>query len=674
MDPPGAGAAPIGGAVLAGPVRRRRTGSRASLPVRSMTFPSVVLPRSRLRGRKGEGTAAELRTQMRRSETTTIPEGEPTVRLGPDRVAGRVVLDRYRLDERLGAGGFGVVWRAHDLKLERDVAVKAVPRTGGEAETGRCVGHRQSRTEREALAAARLNHPGIVALYEFGYDDEDIYLVSELVEGATLGELTAGGVLSDRDVARIGQALGEALQHAHARGVIHRDVKPANVMVLAEPAAGAGFAKLTDLGVAHVASADDLTATGDVVGTLAYMAPEQAEGQRVTAACDVYSLALTLYEAWTGHQPGPCPRRGRHRAARGHGAAAAAVDARGPARRPGRGGGRRAGPRPRVPAGSRRAGRGAGRGGRRPLRRGRPGRARDDRALRPDRRPRPHPADDVAAPRQHRRGARARWSRSLPSRRGAPGRPGWGPGWPPALLAVAGFADAGLQRRPSRRCAAAAVVAVAVARAPAAGLAGRARPAFCLWLATAGGEPGSALVLAAGPGRHAAAAAPRRRPVVAARAGAAAGRGGPRADVRGPGRAGHHRLAARRAGRRGLRVAGRGRGAERAATCCSASPTARWPRPLGGFGHCRPERRASGRWCPPPRWPPPWCGPRSRWLLPLVARGRWAAVDLLAAARPGRSGLVVAHDWLGRPDVRPPRASDRAAAPWRARRWAPWWP
>ena len=232
---------------------------------------------------------------MSRSETTTIPEGEPTVRLGPGRTGGRVVLDRYRLEERLGAGGFGVVWRAHDLKLERDVAVKAVPRSGSEPE--------RARTEREALAAARLNHPGIVALYEFGYDDEAIYLVSELVEGATLGDLTAEGALSDRDVARIGHALSEALQHAHARGVIHRDVKPANIMVLAEPAAGAGFAKLTDLGVAHVASADDLTATGDVVGTLAYMAPEQAEGKRATAAWDVYSLALTLYEAWTGSNP-----------------------------------------------------------------------------------------------------------------------------------------------------------------------------------------------------------------------------------------------------------------------------------------------------------------------------------------------------------------------------------
>ena len=240
--------------------------------------------------------SAELRTQMRRSETTTIPDVEPTVRLGPDRVPeGRVALGRYRIDQRLGAGGFGVVWRAHDLKLERDVAVKAVPRGRDEAD--------QARTEREALAAAKLNHPGIVALYEFGYDDEHIYLVSELVEGATLGELTAEGALSDRDVANVGQALADALGHAHARGVIHRDVKPANVMVLAEPAAGAGFAKLTDLGVAHVAAADELTATGDVVGTLAYMAPEQAEGQRITAACDVYSLALTLYEAWTGTNP-----------------------------------------------------------------------------------------------------------------------------------------------------------------------------------------------------------------------------------------------------------------------------------------------------------------------------------------------------------------------------------
>ena len=204
-----------------------------------------------------------------------------------------MILDRYRMERRLGAGGFGVVWLAWDEKLEREVAVKVIPRERGAGE----------RVEREARAAARLNHPGIVGIYELASDEHDVYLVSELVRGRTLAELTKAGAISDRDVARIGAALCEALEHAHARGVIHRDVKPQNVMVLAEPAAGAGFAKLADFGVAHVATGDPLTRTGDVVGTLAYMAPEQAEGARVTPACDVYSLALTLYEAWTGTNP-----------------------------------------------------------------------------------------------------------------------------------------------------------------------------------------------------------------------------------------------------------------------------------------------------------------------------------------------------------------------------------
>lgn len=213
-----------------------------------------------------------------------------------DSPAGALALGRYRLERRLGAGGFGVVWRAHDTRLERDVAVKVLPRGEGE--------HERARVEREALTAARLNHPGIVALYELGSDERSVYLVSELVDGATLAELVRERAASDRDVARIGQALCEALEHAHARGVVHRDVKPGNVMVLSEPAAGAGFAKLTDFGIAHLAAAEDeLTATGDVLGTVAYMAPEQADGARVTGASDVYALALSLYEAWTGFNP-----------------------------------------------------------------------------------------------------------------------------------------------------------------------------------------------------------------------------------------------------------------------------------------------------------------------------------------------------------------------------------
>jgi eukaryotic-like serine/threonine-protein kinase len=237
---------------------------------------------------------------MKRSDTGltkepgTLPLGgsDPTESL-PSGPGPRVVLGRYRLEQRLGAGGFGVVWHAWDERLEREVAVKAIPRERGAGE----------RVEREALASARLNHPAIVGIYELASDEHDVYLVSELVRGRTLAELLRAGAISDRDVSRIGADLCDALAHAHARGVIHRDVKPQNVMVVAEPAAGVGFAKLADFGVAHLVSGDVLTRTGDVVGTLAYMAPEQAEGARISPACDVYSLALTLYEAWTGRNP-----------------------------------------------------------------------------------------------------------------------------------------------------------------------------------------------------------------------------------------------------------------------------------------------------------------------------------------------------------------------------------
>ena len=227
-------------------------------------------------------------------EPGTLPLGgsDPTEAL-PGAPGPRLILGRYRLERRLGAGGFGVVWLAWDEKLEREVAVKAIPLENGGGE----------RVEREARAAARLNHPGIVGIYELAHDEHDVYLVSELVRGRTLAELLRAGAVADRDVARIGMALCEALDHAHQRGVIHRDVKPQNVMVVADPAAGTGFAKLADFGVAHVASGESLTRTGDVVGTLAYMAPEQAEGARTTPASDVYSLALTLYEAWTGSNP-----------------------------------------------------------------------------------------------------------------------------------------------------------------------------------------------------------------------------------------------------------------------------------------------------------------------------------------------------------------------------------
>jgi|SRR6186997_73927 len=205
-------------------------------------------------------------------------------------MVGSLVLNRFLVERRLGSGGFGVVYEAWDGRLERPVAVKAIEQRG---EAGR-------RVLREAQAAARLNHPGIVTLYELGEEDGNALLVTELVEGSTLARLAHSGELSDREIGEIGADLCEALDHAHSRGVVHRDIKPQNVQVIE---GGEPRAKLMDFGVAQLAGDAPLTAVGDVVGTLAYMAPEQAEGRPAGPEADVYSLALTLYECWSGENP-----------------------------------------------------------------------------------------------------------------------------------------------------------------------------------------------------------------------------------------------------------------------------------------------------------------------------------------------------------------------------------
>jgi hypothetical protein len=232
---------------------------------------------------------SELPALRRRTSGTPPPfraPGEPTNQQ-------RLILGRYRLQRRLGAGGFGTVHQAHDERLEREVAVKIVPRE-------RVIG---GRFEREARAAARLQHPNVVTLYEAGADDDGAYLVSELVRGATLDELLHAGRLSDKDILEIGIALCDALEHAHTHDVIHRDVKPSNVLIPDRRAGPGNPAKLTDFGVARVVGGDNLTRTGDVIGTAAYMAPEQAEGLDAGVPADLYALALVLYEALTGVNP-----------------------------------------------------------------------------------------------------------------------------------------------------------------------------------------------------------------------------------------------------------------------------------------------------------------------------------------------------------------------------------
>jgi eukaryotic-like serine/threonine-protein kinase len=220
------------------------------------------------------------------------------------RAAGPYVLGRYGLRRRLGSGAFATVWLAHDERLDRDVAVKIVPRERVS----------EGRFEREARAAAQLSHPGIVTLYEAAIDDEGAYLVSELVRGDTLAVALEDGRLSDRDIVRIGIALCDALAHAHAHGVVHRDIKPSNVLLPDTPTSEAGLVKLTDFGVARLIGEDRLTLTGDVIGTAAYMAPEQAEGRVAGVESDLYSVALVLYEALTGVNPvatTPAAQRGR---------------------------------------------------------------------------------------------------------------------------------------------------------------------------------------------------------------------------------------------------------------------------------------------------------------------------------------------------------------------------
>jgi hypothetical protein len=236
--------------------------------------------------------------------TLIAPVHAPPARLGssvqdprPLDRRGAPVLGRYLLLERLGSGGFGDVWRAHDELLSREVAVKMISLPAGE---------NRERATREALATARLAHPAIVALYEACAEEDTFYLISELVHGDTLAAMLAAEALYDEQLLEIGTVLCDALLHAHQRGVIHRDIKPHNVLV---PAAADPAAKLTDFGGALLAGEEALTRTGDVLGTLAYMAPEQIEGEEVTAAADLYSLALVLYEGLSGVNPvrGPTP-------------------------------------------------------------------------------------------------------------------------------------------------------------------------------------------------------------------------------------------------------------------------------------------------------------------------------------------------------------------------------
>jgi serine/threonine-protein kinase len=207
----------------------------------------------------------------------------------------RRVDDRYQLRDRLGTGGMSEVWRAHDQVLGRDVAVKVLA-AGADADAAR-----PARIRLEARAAAGLRHPHIVEVYDYGEAVDASgrtrpYVVMELVEGPTLDDLLAGRALPWDAATRIGAQVAAALAAAHARGVVHRDVKPGNVMVTPDGV------KLVDFGISAAAGAVD-EAAGEVLGTPAYLAPERLDGGPVRVATDVYALGLLLYRALAGHLP-----------------------------------------------------------------------------------------------------------------------------------------------------------------------------------------------------------------------------------------------------------------------------------------------------------------------------------------------------------------------------------
>ncbi len=209
-------------------------------------------------------------------------------------------LSHFRVIEQLGAGGMGVVYRARDERLERDVAIKVLP-TGAVADEAE---RRQFR--KEALALSKLNHPNIAMVFDFDTQDGVDFLVEELVSGVTLSDRIAEGPLPEEEVARVGHQLAEGLQAAHREGVIHRDIKPGNLRLTPE-----GRLKILDFGLAKLARLGDLSTTrtvtveGAVTGTLPYMSPEQLRGEPLDGRSDIYSAGAVLYEMACGRKAFP---------------------------------------------------------------------------------------------------------------------------------------------------------------------------------------------------------------------------------------------------------------------------------------------------------------------------------------------------------------------------------
>lgn len=209
----------------------------------------------------------------------------------PDDVA--LIANRFEIESFIAQGGMARVYRGTDRTLARTVAIKVLLEHLGRDETF------VARFRREAQAAASLAHPNIVAVYDTGSERGLHYIVMEYLEGRTLHEVLAGdGPLAPQVAAALGAQIGEALAHAHEKGIVHRDVKPGNIMV-----SGGGQAKVMDFGIAKAATAGALTQVGAILGTVTYLSPEQARGETLDGRSDIYSLGALVYQMLTGEPP-----------------------------------------------------------------------------------------------------------------------------------------------------------------------------------------------------------------------------------------------------------------------------------------------------------------------------------------------------------------------------------
>ncbi|MGY1987140.1 serine/threonine-protein kinase [Blastococcus sp. SYSU DS0669] len=214
---------------------------------------------------------------------------------------GRLIAGRYRLESQIGGGGMGTVWLARDERLGRQVAVKQVLSPLGADE--QLIDEQRQRALREGRIAARLSHPHAISVYDVALEGGAPWLVMEYLPSRSLAEvLGAEGVLPAGLVAQIGAQVADALAATHAAGIVHRDVKPANVLI-GEGGRVAGLVKITDFGISHASGDVTLTQTGQITGTPAFLAPEVAQGHEMTEASDVFSLGATLYTCLEGQPP-----------------------------------------------------------------------------------------------------------------------------------------------------------------------------------------------------------------------------------------------------------------------------------------------------------------------------------------------------------------------------------